>query len=278
MLMYKRKQIVLWLLLIAIGLVFLLPFLVMVSTSFEYFTFALPFPPRLIPKEPVLDNYTDIIGTQHIFRYFLNSMVITAITASCSLFISCMAAYAFARLDFPGREAVFKLFLFTMMIPGILNIIPQFLIINQIGLIGTRAGLILLYIGTGSAGAAFFLRGFFESIPRYMDESVRLDGGNHWTIFSRVYLPLAAPGIATMSFFAIQGTWEEFFTAKVILGGNEKALTLPIILQRLNGTNATKFGLIFAACIITLIPVVILYMFVQRRYVVGGIMQGAVKM
>lgn len=273
----KYKQITLKLLLLIMAIIFILPFIIMISTSFEYFTFSLPFPPRLIPKEVVLDNYIEVITTQNIFKYFSNSVIITIISAVCVMGISSMAAYAFARLEFRTREAIFKLFLFTLMIPGVLNIIPQYIIIKNIGLIGKRTGLLVLYLGTGVAGSSFFLRSFFESIPKSIDEAIRIDGGNHWTIYSRIYLPLSKAGLATMGFLVIQGTWEDFFTAKVMLGGNEKVLTLPIMLHRLSGQHSTKFGLIFAASIITLIPVMILYVIFQRKFVVGGAMQGSVK-
>lgn len=272
-----KDQVILWVILGVMALVFVLPFVIMISTSFEYFTFSLPFPPRLLPKEPVFDNYLEVINSQHIFKYFTNSVLITIVSAVCVMLIASMAAYAFARLEFRGRESIFKLFLFTLMIPGVLNIIPQYIIIKDIGLIGKRAGLLVLYLGTGAAGSSFFLRSFFESIPRSIDEAVTLDGGNHWTIFSRIYLPLTKAGLATMGFLVIQGTWEDFFTAKVMLGGNEDALTLPIMLHRLSGQHSTKFGLIFAASLITLIPVMILYVIFQKKYVVGGAVKGSVK-
>lgn len=273
----KNRQIILKLVLTIMALIFVSPFIIMISTSFEYFTFSLPFPPRLFPKEIVLDNYIEVISTQNIFKYFSNSVIITVISAVCVMAIASMAAYAFARLEFRSRETIFKLFLFTLMIPGVLNIIPQYIIIKNLGLIGKRTGLLVLYLGTGVAGSSFFLRSFFESIPKSIDEAIRIDGGNHWTIYSRIYLPLSKAGLATMGFLVIQGTWEDFFTAKVMLGGNEKALTLPIMLHRLSGQHSTKFGLIFAASIITLIPVMILYVLFQRKFVVGGAMQGSVK-
>ncbi len=273
----RRTQIILWLLLGVIGLAFILPFVIMASTSFEYFTFSLPFPPRLLPKELVFDNYLEVINSQHIFKYFTNSVLITVVAACCVMGVASMAAYAFARLEFRSREAIFKLFLFTLMIPGVLNIIPQFIIIKDLGLIGKRSGLLVLYLGTGVAGSSFFLRSFFESVPKSIDEAVTLDGGNHWTIFSKIYLPLSKAGLSTMAFLIIQGTWEDFFTAKVILGGNDDVLTLPIMLHRLSGQHSTKFGLIFAASIITLIPVMILYAIFQKKYVVGGAVKGSVK-
>jgi multiple sugar transport system permease protein len=149
--------------------------------------------------------------------------------------------------------------------------------INSIHLIGTRTGLILLYVSTGICGNTFFLKGFFESVPNDLLESVVIDGGNHRTIFQKIMLPLSKPAIATLAILVILGTWDDFFTAKVILAAQEGVLTLPIIIHRISGQHATKFGLIFAASMITLIPVILIFIFAQRYFVVGGLTEGAIK-
>jgi multiple sugar transport system permease protein len=191
--------------------------------------------------------------------------------------IASLSAYGFARIHFAGKELLFKIYLFTLMIPGVLNIIPQFMILNGICLIATHPGLILLYVGTGICGTTFFLRGFFESVPREMDESVVMDGGSHWTIFRKIILPLSKPAIATLAVMMSQGTWDDFFTAKVVLGSKEALFTLPIMVQRLHGQHATKWGLVFAASILMLIPIVILYILLQKYFVVGSLTDGGIK-
>ena len=170
------------------------------------------------------------------------------------------------------------------MMPGFLNIIPQFLVLKQLtlpglpnGLIGTRAGLILIYVATNVCGHTFFLRNFFRSLPSSLAESVLLDGGGHKDIFFRVMLALSAPAVGTMTIFAFQGFWEEYFTAKVLVGANEKMITFPLLLQRLNGQYATRWEWVFAASIMALIPVIVLFVVFQRKTVVGGLTQGAVK-
>lgn len=201
-----------------------------------------------------------------------------------SVFVSTLSAYGFACIRFPGRDKLFAVYLFTLMMPGFLNIIPQFLVLKQLtlpglpnGLIGTRAGLILIYVATNVCGHTFFLRNFFRSLPSSLAESVLLDGGGHKDIFFRVMLPLSAPAVGTMTIFAFQGFWEEYFTAKVLVGANEKMITFPLLLQRLNGQYATRWEWVFAASIMALIPVIVLFVVFQRKTVVGGLTQGAVK-
>jgi len=253
------------------------PFLVMIGNSFEVFTFSLPNPPRIFPKEFTLDNYREVIFDYEIHKYFFNSFSITVLTTVFVIMLAALSAYAFAKIPFLGRNVLFQVYIFTLMIPGVLNIIPQFLTINSVGLIGTRFGLILLYVGTGICGNTFFLKGFFQQIQNELLESVVIDGGNHFTIFTKIVIPLAKPAIATLAVLTFLGTWDDFFTAKVILAANQNVLTLPIIIHRINGQHATKFGLVFAASLITLIPVIILYIVAQKYFIVGGLTEGAVK-
>ncbi|MHB8127718.1 MAG: carbohydrate ABC transporter permease [Mobilitalea sp.] len=259
------------------AIIFILPFMVMVGNSFEVFTFSLPNPPRILPSDFTLDNYKQVIIDYKIFDYFFNSIVITVVTTITVIFISSLSAYGFAKIPFYGRETLFKVYLFTLMIPGVLNIIPQFIAINSIHLIGTRVGLILIYVSTGICGNTFFLKGFFESIPNELLESVVIDGGSHAAIFKKIVMPLSKPAIATLAILVLLGTWDDFLTAKVILAAQESVLTLPIIIHRLNGQHATKYGLVFAASIITLIPVILTYIVAQKYFVIGGLAEGAVK-
>lgn len=278
------SQIILWVILIAALLVFSVPFLFMITNSFEEFSYVLPYPPKLIPTRLDFSAYAHILSMDIFPVAVKNSIVNTALTVVISVFISTLSAYGFAKIKFPGREKIFAIYLFTLMMPSFLNIIPQFLVLKGIqlpglanGLIGTRAGLILVYVATNVCGHTFFLRNFFRNLPNSLSESVLIDGGGHGTIFFRVMLPLSAPAIGTMTIFAFQGFWEEYFTAKVLVGANEKMITLPLLLQRLNGQYATRWEWVFAASILALIPVVILFVVFQRKMVVGGLTQGAVK-
>lgn len=273
-----------WTILLISLAVFSIPFLFMISNSFEEFSFVLPYPPKLFPTRLDFSAYQYVLSQPLFPTAVKNSVINTGITVVLSVFISTLSAYGFARIEFPGRESIFKLYLFTLMVPSFLNIIPQFLILKGITipgtdltLVGTRAGLILVYVATNVCGHTFFLRNFFRGLPDALSESVIVDGGGHGTIFFQVMLPLSKPAIGTMSIFALQGFWEEYFTAKVLVGANESMMTLPLLLQRLHGQYATRWEWVFAASILALIPVITLFIIFQRKLVIGGLTQGSVK-
>lgn len=277
-------QLLLWAVLIGALLVFSVPFLFMISNSFEEFSYVLPYPPKLFPTRLDFSAYKHILSMDIFPVAVKNSVINTCLTVVIEVFISVLSAYGFACIKFPGRDKLFGIYLFTLMMPGFLNIIPQFLVLKGMhlpgtenGLVGTRAGLILIYAATNVCGHTFFLRNFFRSLPASLSESVVMDGGGPGTILFKVMLPLSAPAIGTMTIFAFQGFWEEYFTAKVLIGANESMITFPLLLQRLNGQYATRWEWVFAASLLALIPVVILFIIFQRKTVVGGLTQGAVK-
>lgn len=277
-------QLLLWAALIGALLVFSVPFLFMISNSFEEFSYVLPYPPKLFPTRLDFSAYKHILSMDIFPVAVKNSVINTCLTVVIEVFISVLSAYGFACIKFPGRDKLFGIYLFTLMMPGFLNIIPQFLVLKGMhlpgtenGLVGTRAGLILIYAATNVCGHTFFLRNFFRSLPASLSESVVMDGGGPGTILFKVMLPLSAPAIGTMTIFAFQGFWEEYFTAKVLIGANESMITFPLLLQRLNGQYATRWEWVFAASLLALIPVVILFIIFQRKTVVGGLTQGAVK-
>ena len=283
----KRRfyQVFLWVFLFSALFIFAVPYIFMISNSFEQFSYTLPYPPRFLPTGFNLDAYRYVLGNQTIVTSFLNSVMITVSTVIIGLFVSSLSAYGFAKIDFCGRDILFKIYLFTLMLPGFLNLIPQTIILRGIripflfpsGMVGTRSGLILLYVSTAICGNTFFLRNFFKGVPGELTEAVKIDGGGHGHIFFKIMLPLSKPAIGTMAIMAAQGTWEEYFSAKVILGGSERLLTLPIMLQRLHGQHATRWEWVFAASVLMQIPILILFAVFQKKFVVGGITQGAVK-
>jgi len=271
-----------WLFLGVSTAIFVIPFLFMLSNTFETFSYVLPNPPRLLPSRIDFAAYAHVLTQSNLPQAALNSVIITLSTVLCTVLLSALSAYGFARIDFWGREALFRIYLATLMLPGFLSIIPQFLILQGIGtapggLIGTRAGLVLLYVGAGVCGNTFFLRGHMAALPKELEEAVRMDGGGHMTTFFRVMLPLALPSIATLAIFCLQGTWEEFFSAKVVLGGVQNNITLPIMIQSLRGAHATRWEWIFAASILAQIPMILLFAVFQKRFVVSGLAEGSVK-
>jgi len=262
-------------LLLGIGLV-IGPFIYMIMTSLTTDNFSLPSPAKLMSGEKTLSNYAEAWNKNHFSRYFVNSLFVSMTTMVLSLAAAAMTAYAFARLPFPGKEPLFKLFLFSMFVPGILNLIPQFTILKTLGLVDSYAGLILLYVSTGVVGSTFFLRGFFERIPAEMEESIVMDGGGRWTAFRSIYLPLSLPAIGTLGIFAFSGTWDEFIAALTLIKTEENR-TLPIALQLFRGQYATYYGLFFAASMMALLPIIVIFVIFQKRFVNPSLSEGSVK-
>jgi multiple sugar transport system permease protein len=162
------------------------------------------------------------------------------------------------------------------MVPALLILVPQYIIIRNIGQVDHYTGLLLIYVSVGIAPNTFFLRGFFESIPRELEESVIVDGGSKWTIYRHIILPLSKPAIATVSIFIFLGTWDEFFQALTFIK-RDSLRTLPIAIKLFQGQYATKWGLVFAASLIALIPVIIIFVVFQKYFVRGNLSEGAIK-
>ena len=158
------SRLLVWLILIAALFVFSIPFLFMISNSFETFSYVLPYPPRILPSSFNLDAYKYVLSMDLFVTALKNSVINTCITVVVAVFISSLSAYGFAKIDFPGREAIFNLYLFTLMMPSFLNIIPQFLVLKEMNMIGTRSGLILVYVATNVCGHTFFLRNYFKNL------------------------------------------------------------------------------------------------------------------
>lgn len=267
---------IIYIILIGGLIIVLTPFIYMILTSLSENAYALPQPEKIISQEPYFGNYSEAWNKNNFQRYSLNSLYVASMTTVFALFFSSMTAYAFARFHFPLKEILFRLFLFTMMVPGVLNIIPQFTVINSLGLVNTYSGLLLLYVGAGIAGNTFFLRGFFERIPRELEESVIIDGGGRWIIYRYIYLPLSKPALATLGIFTFSGAWDEFFIALTLIKSEEKR-TLPIALQLFQGQHATEWGLVFAASLIAIIPIILIFIIFQKRFVQSSTGEGGVK-
>ncbi|MEH7222279.1 carbohydrate ABC transporter permease [Bacillus sp. JJ1566] len=257
-------------------LIFVTPFIYMIMTTFIQGAFSLPRPEEVFMAKPSLENYEIVWTKNNFFRYFMNSLLVAGVATFGSVFLGALTAYSFTRFTFPGKEFLFRVFIFTMMIPLVLAIVPQFTIINSLGLVNTYWGLWLIYIGGGVVGSTFFLRGFFESVPKEYQESIVMDGGGNWTIFRHIYLPLAKPALATQAIFAFSGTWDEYFVALTIIK-DEAMRTLPIALMMFQGKYATNWAWIFAASIIAILPVIIIYIVFQKRFVQGGQAEGGIK-
>lgn len=255
-------------LLIAGLVVVTIPFLLMISTSVKPQQYTFEYPPRLIPRQVTLDNYTKAFHRDMFFLYFLNSLGVGVVTTVVTVLVSALMAYAFARLDFPGKAPTFYVLLLGMMIPPVTLIIPQFLVAKALNLLGNYAGLVVVYVTMNLSMQTFLLRGFFEGIPRELEDAVRIDGGGRWTIFWHIVLPLSRPGLATVAIFTFLYSWDEFPWAHVAIKETTRR-TLPIAIALFQNQHLTQWGQVFAASIVALIPVVTVFALFQRYFIRG---------
>lgn len=260
------------LLLAGIAVVFI-PFWYMFITSLKPQAYIFEFPPRFWPQEVTLDNYIEALGKDQFGLYFLNSLVVAVASTVATVFVASLLAYAFARLEFWGKEVLFYTLLLGMMIPPVMLIIPQFIIAKQLGLLDSLPGLVVVYVTTNLAMQTFLLRGYFEGIPQELEESALIDGAGRWTIFWRITLPLSRPGLAVVTIFTFLFAWDEFPWAHVAIKETTRR-TLPIAIALFQSQHLTQWGQVFAASIVALVPVVLVFAFFQRYFIRGISMTG----
>jgi multiple sugar transport system permease protein len=251
------------------------PFLYMLSTSFKTRSLVLGDPLQLIPAEPTLDNYVQVLGADNFGRYFLNSAAVALVSTFLIVLLSSMMAYAFTRLDFPGRRILFALIVVGLTIPTMMLIIPQFLLARDLGLLNSLPGLVPFYVGTSIGFNTFLLSGFFQGIPKELDEAMLIDGAGAWRRYWNLALPLSKPALGTCVIFAFLGTWDEFAWALTVLNDVDQR-TLPIAIALFQGQHSTSWGLVFAASLLAIVPVLIVYI-VFQRFFVAGLASGAIK-
>jgi multiple sugar transport system permease protein len=269
------RTIIQYLLLVLGATVMVMPFLWMISTSLKESSYILEFPIRLIPENPTLENFTQAWTSNNFQLYFQNSLFVALTSVVLVVLFSAMMAYAFARLSFPGKELIFYTILIVLMVPNMVGIIPQFLLAKAFGLRNSLLGLVVFYVAGSVPFNTFLLRGFFETLPKELEDAVLIDGGGYFTIFFRMVLPLSKPALATVSIFSFLGFWDEFVLALTFIDDISKR-TLPIAIATFQGQHGTEWGLVFAASLIAAVPVIIVYVSLQR-YFVGGLTTGAFK-
>ena len=275
---YRRARLQRWIsfsLALAFGLLMIAPFALMVSTAFKPHAYVLEIPPQLIPEAPTLDNFTRAWSSGDFARYFLNSVFVTATSTAISVSLSAMLGFTFARYRFPGRRVFFAALLFTMMVPGMLLLIPQFILARDLGLLNSLWGLIVVYSVMNLGLNTFLLRGFYAAMPQELFDAASVDGAGPWRAFRSIALPLSKPGLATVTIFSWLAAWDEFTWAITILADRE-LYTLPIGIRMLQRAQSTEWGLVFAASLIALAPVLVLFVALQRQFVSGAFV-GATK-
>ena len=264
--MKKKKiisQICIHVILVALTAICLLPFLSMISTSFMKVKGVLPNEPILFPNFPLyLENYV--------------KLYVSVVGLIVNLLISITMAYSFSRFQFPGKEPIFNLLLLTMMIPAQLAMISQYTILNGLKLIDTYKGIWLLWGGTCVAGNTFFYRGFFEAVPKELEESMYLDGATRFQTLLHCIIPLSKPAIATQAVLAFNGYWSNLFDILTFTKSTNKR-TLSVALQLFRGQYTTNYGLMFAASVIVIIPIIVLFVIFQKQFMQQGITDGSIK-
>lgn len=251
------------------------PLVYMVSTALKGPVYVFEMPPRLIPEHPTLQNFVTAWTANQFGRYFLNSILVTVVSVAGILLLASMMAYAFARYDFPGKKFLYALVIFFMTMPAMSLIVPQFILARKLALVDSLGGLILMYVAQNTPFAVMLLRGFLEEIPKEIEEAARIDGASPWAIYIKIALPLCKPALATAAIFAFLGSWDEYVWASTII--NTPALrTLPVGIATFQGVHTTNWGLIFAASLIAIVPVLIMFISLQK-YFVKGMVAGAIK-
>jgi multiple sugar transport system permease protein len=269
----RIKLAVAYVLLIAIGLLYFVPFFWSVSTSLKTLQDTATF--SLLPKHPTLEAYREVLGEYDFVRYAANTAFLATVTTLFNLLLASLGGYAFARLRFPGREVLFMLVLGTLMIPTPLRLVPVFQMMTSWHLVGSFSSLILINLVT--ATNLFFMRQYFLTIPRDFEEAAKLDGAGYLKTFWKVMLPLAGPALAAVTILQFQSTWNEFFWPLILLGfGSPDHYTLTLGITQFVFQYQTLWPQLMAASVIGILPIAIIFI-VFQRYFIAGVAAAGVK-
>lgn len=237
--------------------------------------------PSPVPTGWTLEHFEKLLGAQSsggdllFLRYAMNSAFVALATTVVGLALACTAAYALSRFRFTGRRTALSTFLAVQMFPGTLLLMPLYVILHSMGLLNSLFGLVLVYATTAIPFCVWTLKGYFDSLPRELEEAARLDGASTWTVFFKIMLPLARPGLAVTGLFSFMTAWNEFILASTFLT-DDTSYTLPVLLKSAVGRYSADWGVFAAGAILTSLPVMGLFYFLQR-YLVGGLTAGSVK-
>lgn len=263
------SQIVVLILLISGSIIILLPIWWMISTSLKPMQEIMLYPPTFFPKDVQWANYVRAWTSPaaHFTRWLGNTALITVCVVCASILSNTFVAYGFAKIKFPGRGVLFSMVLATMMIPGFVTLIPQYILFANIGWMNSYLPLIVPSL-FGSAFYIFLLRQFFMTIPGELIEAAKIDGANHFYIWAKLMLPLIKPAIAAIAIFSFNGAWNDFL-GPLLYVNSEMMYTLQIGLQTFKGTESTQWHYLMAASLMVLLPVLALFVFFQKYFIEG---------
>jgi alpha-1,4-digalacturonate transport system permease protein len=260
-------------LLILGALLILAPVLWAVLSSFKTQEELAAIPPTVLPQNPTLDNYTTGLAAFNFPQYLFNSVVVTVAATVLTLVINSMAAYGLSKYNFRGRNVLFVITLATIMIPLQVILLPVYQIASSLGLVNSLWGLIIPPAATPTG--VFLLRQYMLTLPDEMIEAARIDGAGEFSIFLRIILPLSRPALAVVAIFSVIWRWNDFLWP-LIIAQDESKQTLPVAIARFANQQAIPFNQILAVSVVTIIPIVIIFLFLQRQ-IISGLAQGAIK-
>ena len=264
---FKPSRIILYLALILLALICLVPFAWMLSASLKLDKDVFAFPIQWIPQNPRFQNYADIWSQIPLGKFIFNTTKITVIVTLLQLLTSSFAAYAFAKLNFKGKNALFVSYVCTIAVPWQAYMVPQFIMMrNTFHLNDTHLAIICLQ--AFSAFGVFLMRQFYMDVPDELCEAARIDGMNEYQIWAKIMLPLSKPALATLTIFTFVGTWNDFLGPLIYLTTTEKK-TIQIGLRMFISQYSSEYGLIFAASVVVLIPVLVVFLLLQKYFVQG---------
>jgi multiple sugar transport system permease protein len=224
-------------------------------------------PPTWWPETVTLENYRELFSRLDFPLYFTNSVIVASLVTAGNLLFCSALGYALAKLRFPGKKALFLVVLGMLMVPGMVTFVPQFVLVSNLGLVNSYAGLVLPFLA-GPFGV-FLMRQFLLSIPDDLIEAARVDGAGEWRIFFRVILPLCRPALATLGILTFLASWNNFLWPLVVATTEDK-YTLPVALALYSvGQNRTDFGLLLAGAVVVVVPVLVVFLFLQRHFLRG---------
>ena len=269
----KLNHLIVHLILLAGTIIVVFPFLWMILTSFKTNGEALQIPPTIIPTAWVTDAYSEIVTAIPFATVYMNTIIAAVVTTAVQVAFCAMAAYAFARIEFPFKNIIFLIILSVLMVPGQIFLIPQYLIVQKLGLLDTLPALMLPNLF--SAFGTFLLRQFFMSLPKELEEAAVLDGCSRFQIFGKIMLPLVKPGIVALVIFTAKFAWNDFMWPMIVNTSTDKMILGPA-LATLQGQYTTKYPMQMAGAVMAVIPLVVLFFIFQKQFI-EGVAQSGIK-